>query len=207
MPRSKDNSTGSEFRFIESIRVFNGRAENLKKHQQRIDNTLAFHFDGRGSILLQEIIRHNPPPETGLFKLRIVYADAIEKVEYLSYRIPHFRKFQCFSLPEDFEYRFKSANRKIFDEFSQQAQPDILPVLIQRGLVTDSTFSNLIFKRKDEWFTPAAPLLHGVQLQKIMETHRVQSIEIRKNELKTFDAIYPVNALNPIGSIAPVPVV
>lgn len=191
-------------RFIESIRLLNGTVENVKYHQARINETFAFYFEGKAPISLQQIIDSNQPPENGLFKLRIVYAETLEKIEYLPYQAPFFRKFQCFRIPDDFIYRFKFANRIFFENISKKIEPDVLPVLIQKGLVTDSTFTNLVFKRGDKWFTPKTPLLQGVQLQIMTETFPVNKVEIRETEIETFDAIYPINALNTPGTIAPV---
>lgn len=191
-------------RFIESIRVFGGKAENLSYHQARVRDTFAHHFRNRKPVSLQQVIDDNPPPENGLFKLRIVYSETVEVAEYLPYLTPHFKIFRCFSVPDDFEYQFKSANRQLFDEISQKAGADVLPVLIRKGVVTDSTITNLIFKKRDQWFTPTSLLLQGVQLQKVTEAFPLHRIKIRETEIETFDAIYPINALNPLGSIAPI---
>ncbi len=114
---------------IESIRLLNGTVENVKYHQARINETFAFYFEGKAPISLQQIIDSNHPPENGLFKLRIVYAETLEKIEYLPYQAPFFRKFQCFRI------RMISHGLNLQTQFlkiSPKIEPDVLPVLIQK---------------------------------------------------------------------------
>lgn len=188
-------------RLIESIRIYNGSAELLVRHQQRVESAYLHIFDSKSPLALDKIIARNPPPISGLYKLRVEYDEKTFEMEYIPYSTPQFHSYRLAIIPSDFDYRFKYADRALFDLITGETEPGILPILIKDELITDSTFTNLIFRKGDSLFTPITPLLKGVQISRLIDNGSVKPIIITQSDITLFDEIIPVNAMNPPGSI------
>ncbi len=185
--------------FIESIRVENGEVMALPFHQKRVNATFQHFFPKSKTISLQKIIEQEQIPQDSLYKLRIVYSSKLKSIEFQNYTIPLFRKIQLIEIPSDFDYNFKSTKRELFDQVSKQIEHDTLVILIKNGLITDSTFSNLVFEKSGELYTPSKPLLAGTMLQQLLKEKRIKSIPIQLADFESFEVIYPINAMNPLG--------
>ncbi len=189
------------YQFIESIRVENGVVFGLRFHQKRVNETYQQFFPKAKAFSLRDIIRFEELPKHGLYKLRIVYDVKVREMELQAYLIPRFHTYQTFEVASDFDYTFKSLDRHTFDEISSGLEKDILPILIKGSLVSDSTFSNLIFEKEGLLYTPATPLLYGTMLQQTMKERAVEQVDIRIDDIELFEKIYPINAMNPFGQI------
>ncbi|HOE39992.1 MAG TPA: hypothetical protein PLY69_10470, partial [Bacteroidales bacterium] len=71
----------------------------------------------------------------------------------------------------------------------------------QNKNVSDSVFSNLIFEKNGNLYSPNTPLLFGTMLSQSLQQHKINMITIKEDEVKNFDYIYPINAMNPLGAI------
>ncbi len=182
--------------FIESIRYQDGKTYNLRLHQQRVNATFAHYYRDSAPISLADIIAANPHTEEGLYKLRIIYNRELLEIEYQPYRHPQFREYVLVTIPDDYTYRFKSTERQLFNDIGQQYAPHVLPLLVQQGRITDSTYTNLIFSKAGKWYSPDQPLLMGTMLQSLVNEGRVQLTEIRAEDIEKYDSIIPINAIN-----------
>ena len=182
--------------FIESIRYENGQAYNLQLHQQRVDATFDHYYKDSAPISLADIIAAHPHAEEGLYKLRILYNRELLEIEYQPYHHPQFTEYALIDIPDDYSYRFKSTDRQLFNHIGQQYPPHVLPLLVQQGRITDSTYTNLIFTQQGRWYSPNTPLLMGTMLQSLINEGRVQLTEIRAEDINQYDSIIPINAIN-----------
>ena len=183
-------------RFIESIRFCNGKTDNLALHQERVNVTFARFFADSMPIHLEKIIAKHPHSEGGLFKLRIVYDRELRELEYQAYRHPQYEQYVLYEIPKKFAYKYKSTERELFDKISSLFPPSVLPLLIQNGRVTDATFTNLIFNKNGEWYSPAEPLLFGTRLKNLVNASKVKLRVIKADEIESYDSIIPINAIN-----------
>ncbi|NHW58601.1 aminotransferase class IV, partial [Escherichia coli] len=69
-------------------------------------------------------------------------------------------------------------------------------IITQNGHITDTTFSNLIFLKNGEWFTPKSYLLNGVQRQNLLQKRRVKEAEITLDNLSKYSYFKIINAMN-----------
>ena len=188
-------------RLIESIRIYNGSAELLARHQQRVESAYLHIFDSKSPLALDKIIARNPPPISGLYKLRVEYDEKTFEMEYIPYSTPQFHSYRLAIIPSDFDYRFKYADRALFDLITRETEPGMLPILVRDGMITDSTFTNLVFRKGDTLFTPITPLLKGVQISKLIDDGSVKPSIIAQADIKLYDEIIPTNAMNPLGEM------
>lgn len=178
-------------RFLESLKISEGKAYNLEYHQARIDQTARFF--GFSGFCLKKLEESIVFPQKGLFKWRILYAETgVTFQEILPYTPKIISKFILTSA-EKLDYSFKYADRSAFPSYNFEA--DTEPIFVRNGLLTDATFANLIFRKNGEWFTPKAPLLKGTQRQFLIDNHRISERNISVENLSEFQGFKLINAM------------
>jgi len=181
-------------KFLETVKIVDGKALHLEYHQERLNRTL-----NRSHIhILQSAI--NPPPN-GLYRCRIVYDMERIDIEYLSYskRIVNSLKL---IYDDTIVYDKKYANRDIIDRlFTQKEDADDI-LIIKNGFVTDTSIANIAFYDEKEWFTPKNPLLKGTCRARLLATKQLKEREIKVSEIKNYKKIALMNAMVDLDIIA-----
>ena len=72
-------------RFIESIKLAEGRFYRLELHQARVDKAFADFYPSLKPINLAELLEKNDFHETGIHKCRIVFDTEVQLLEYIPY--------------------------------------------------------------------------------------------------------------------------
>lgn len=180
-------------RFIESICILNGNVRNPERHQERMSQTLSEFFDGSAEINLVEILNQIQIPQSGKYKLRIVYNKEVEKIELLPYSI---KKINSFKLVEgnEIKYNFKFENRQIFENLKDEIEEDEI-IILQNNRVTDTSYSNLVFHDGENWITPKSFLLNGTIRKFLLENGQIFEKEIQKEDLKEFWGFKMINSM------------
>jgi 4-amino-4-deoxychorismate lyase len=84
---------------------------------------------------------------------------------------------------------------------------------VKNNHITDTSYSNLIFKKGKDWFTPKSFLLNGVQRQHLLKTKKIKEAEITLQNIHDFSHFQLINAMNnlddqliyPLGKIKNLP--
>ena len=179
---------------LESIRLCDGEFENLFYHERRMNRALKFlcgvqeHFD------LEEFLTKFERPATGLYKCRLVYDESSRDIEFIPYRPKKINSLRVVE-HDRISYEYKYADRKLIDRLYALKRDcdDIL--IVKRGLVTDSSFSNIVFRRGKRWSTPWSALLKGTMRASLLEQNLIHEEEIRVEDIKTFDSFKLINAM------------
>jgi 4-amino-4-deoxychorismate lyase len=180
--------------FIESIKVEDQKVFLLELHQKRINQTFS-HFGKEGSIDLKKIYDHLEHDEDGLFKLRLVYdLDKKVRTQMIPYAIPEIADFQLVE-NNSFDYSFKFEDRKELDKMKMKAKTEEI-IIVKNNHITDTSFSNLLFLKGKDWFTPSTYLLDGVQRQNLLKQKKIKETEITLQNIKQFSHFQLINALN-----------
>ncbi len=180
--------------FVESIKIRNGKIFLLDLHQERVHSTFS-HFGKEGNLNLEEICAGISFAGEDLFKLRIIYSlDRSYTTELIPYFASEISDF-LLVLNNNVEYTFKSNNRDQFDLMKGNA--DGAEIIIVKGHhITDTSYSNLIFLKDDEWFTPSTFLLNGVQRRNLLTLGKIKEVDIMVDNLKDYSHFKMINALN-----------
>jgi len=72
-------------RFIESIKLQDGKFYRIALHQARVDKVFADFYPAVKPINLVELLIKSDFPETGIHKCRIVFDSEVQSLEYLPY--------------------------------------------------------------------------------------------------------------------------
>ena len=70
---------------------------------------------------------------------------------------------------------------------------DIL--IVKKGLITDTSYSNIILYDGKEWVTPESYLLNGVKRQYLLNGCMIKEIKVRPADLKNYQRVSLINAM------------
>ena len=181
-------------RFIESIRLLDGRFYNLRYHQERMSRTLQAHHGSHPPVELEKFLNEKEFPSRGLYKCRIVYDVSSKDVVYSPYSAKTIRKIKVIE-DNEISYDYKYEDRRAIDRLFAQ-RDDCDDVLILRNQkITDCSFSNIIFRNGIKWYTPLQPLLWGTMRQCLIDENKVEPREIRLADLRSFETFKLINAM------------
>ena len=179
---------------IESIKLLDGTFYNLSHHEQRMNRSLKSLCGVHDHVDLEIFLSNVDVPTQGLFKCRIVYDDTSREIEFQPYQ---YKKIQSLRVVEHdrINYEFKYTDRKLINRLYELRKDcdDIL--IVKRGFVTDSSYSNIVFRKNNHWVTPWSALLKGTQRQKLLEQNIIQEDDIRMEDIRTFQSFKLINAM------------
>jgi 4-amino-4-deoxychorismate lyase len=182
------------FPLLETIKVENGDLKNLSFHQERMDRS-RFGFLGlMDSIDLKSTINVPEFAQQGIYKCRVVYGKTIGKVEFIPY---HYRMIKTLKVVEDDEidYSFKYSDRSPLEKLLLQKGNCDDIVIIKKGLVTDTSYANIVFFDGTKWVTPEQPLLKGTKREFLLKSGKIKSKEIKPEDIYKFSKFGLINAM------------
>ncbi len=185
-------------RFIESICYENGRYQLLDYHQERITRTFRQFFPLTIPFHLASQLPKLDFDEK--YKVRVVYSNDAIDVEFAKYQL---RKIETLRVVEidRMDYEFKhEARAKIDKLFAQRGEADDI-IIAKKGLITDSSYANLVFWDGDMWYTPKSYLLNGVKRQFYIKKGLITEAAITTKNLRDFQKVSLINALLELGEI------
>jgi 4-amino-4-deoxychorismate lyase len=181
------------FRLFESIKVFDRKLWNIEYHNARMNKSRYELFRCEDIIDLSDMIRIPNELSNHLFKCRVTYSEKIHDVEFHPYTIKPITKLNVV-YDDALFYEYKSEDRReIQKHLCRTDAGDIL--IVKNGLITDTSFSNVVFSDFTNLFTPATPLLRGTKRAKLLEIGKIREEDIRLADLRNFKCIYLINAL------------
>ncbi len=180
---------------LETIRFEKGVFSNLNFHQIRMDKSRRELFNCIDSINLMEILNKlSLPKSIQVFKLRIVYDKLVREIDFVPYKRPNKKSLKLIFC-DKIDYSYKYLDRKLInDRFIKKGEADDI-IIVKNGLITDSSFANLLFYDGEKWFTPAKPLLKGTQRDKMIAEERAIEVDITPADLALFKNVRLINAM------------
>lgn len=190
---------------LESLKLKDGIIQNLNCHQYRLNCSMDELFPDTQKI---DLAKEIPIPEnrkSGIFKIRVLYGQTIEKIEIEPYV---FRSIQSLKVVqhESIDYHLKYTDRQILQElFAKRGDCDDI-IIVKNGLVTDSFAANLLFFDGEKWLTPASPLLKGTKRQLLIDEGIISEKEIREADIRSYRKVGLINAMIDFEEMQEVPV-
>lgn len=181
--------------FTEVIKIQEGRFCNLSAHQERMSHTANFFFsnDIDSSLLSESFIPYEL--RRGVVKCRIVYSERILSIDFAPYI---YRKIKTMALVEDNEiaYPYKLEQRDQFQHLLEQRGDADEILIVQNGLITDTSFSNVVLRDHNGlFFTPDSFLLAGTKRKWLLERGIIHEKQITIDDLTEYSEIYLINAM------------
>lgn len=179
---------------IESIKLLDGEFSNLSYHEQRMNRSLKTLCGLEEFFDLSLFLDRCDRPLKGLYKCRITYDDQVQDVEFLPYEpkpVTSLKVVESDSIDYEFKYKDRSAIDKLF---KRRADCDDI-IIVKNELVTDSSYSNIVFRKGKTWITPWSALLKGTMRQSLIEQNILREEDIRIEDIREFDSCRIINAM------------
>jgi 4-amino-4-deoxychorismate lyase len=178
---------------LETIRILDGKALNLPFHTARYERSMLDLFRIKNPMPLSEVMACPQYLKDGVVKCRITYSSRIQSVTYEAY-VPRQIKSLRMVFNDDILYDYKFADRKIFSELLDGVKEDDI-LIIRNGLVTDTSYANILFFDGERWYTPASPLLKGTKREWLIHSGVVREKDIRPEDIPSFKEARIINAM------------
>ena len=174
--------------FIETIKVVNGNAINLEYHHKRIIRAIGHDIDFKIDIKEPDLL-------TGKVKYRFLYnSKGIIDVSYIRYNMRNISSLQLVQSNE-IDYHQKYENRDCLNKLLKLKKncDDIL--IVKNGMVTDSSYCNVVFSNKNGLFTPSNCLLKGTKRAYLIDKGSIIEKDISINDINNYDSLILINAM------------
>jgi len=132
--------------------------------------------------------------ERTIFKCRITYAKHIEKIEFLPYQIPTISSLKLV-INDEIDYSYKFSDRSQLNRLYEKRGDSDDILIVKHGLITDTSYANVLFYNGKEWLTPTHPLLKGTQRARLLDQEIIRVAEIRLEDLHHFKKARLINAM------------
>ena len=180
--------------FIESIKVEDTEIFLLDQHQKRVNETFSY-FGKEVSINIDEIFKSLKHDEDGLYKFKITYdLTGKYRTQMIPYAMSEIANFQLVE-NNSYDYSFKFEDRKELEKMKILSKAAEI-IIVKNNHITDTSYSNLLFKKGKDWFTPKTYLLNGVQRQFLLIAKKIKEVEITLQNLSEYSHFQLINALN-----------
>ena len=181
--------------FIETIRIENGRPLHLSLHQARMETTRSRFFPQAQPLSLHKLLSDAPRSSVGRIKARIVYgADGVVEKSYQPYILRRIERLRLV-IDNEIDYAYKSTDRQSLLHLLE-CRGDCDDILIvRRGLLTDTSFTNIALFDGHRWLTPAQPLLQGTMRHALLSSGLLVEANISASALSSFQYVMLFNAM------------
>ncbi len=167
---------------------------HLPWHQRRMDYAFHVLIGSVNPFQLEALVQVPNEFKQGVVKCRIMYSGtdySIEYVEYIPRIIASLKLVHCDILDYSHKYSNRSMLNNLLDEKGEA--DDIL--IVRDGLITDTSYSNIVFFDGEEWLTPAEPLLEGTCRNRLLAEGEISTANIRPEDLKSYSSFRMINAM------------
>ena len=187
------------FRFLESICFKEGSYQLLDYHQIRVNQTFGHFYPGEEPLNLKKILPRMSELEK--MKVRLTYNEKEYDLSESKYRPKPLSTLRLV-LSDAIDYTYKYLDRTKINELLNPGSISEDIIIIKEGRVTDSSYSNLIFKQEDVWYTPKTFLLNGVKRQQLLNAGLILEKDIRIQDLKDYTEVSLINAMLDPGDLS-----
>ncbi len=179
--------------FLETICIKNGVIQNLEAHISRMEQTGAnFGFSAPALPCLVSMLPETLRDEK--VKCRIEYREEIKNIDFTAYTPKIIRSLMLIEA-NDVNYSFKFSDRTELNALIDKREQYDEILIVQNGCITDTTYSNVVFQKNNDFFTPETFLLNGTKRQILLRKSIIQETRITADNLKEFDYVYFINSM------------
>jgi len=179
---------------LETIGIKDRKPLNIEYHNNRFNKTRKELFNCTDFIDIRNLIYVPESFKKVYCKCRVIYGKTIEKIEYHPYSIKPIQSLRMVQV-KDINYNYKFTDRSCFDELLKQKENCDEILIIKDGLITDTSFSNIVLFDGRDWITPSSPLLKGTKREKLLQERLIKEKEVTTGDLKFFKELRLINAM------------
>jgi 4-amino-4-deoxychorismate lyase len=184
---------------FETIRLQDGVLQNIEYHNARLNNSRKSLYKSPEEFDLKQIIQIPSTCMQGLYKCRVTYSKEIKSIDFEPY-IPHVIKSLRLIEDNTISYDYKYTNRGSLNKLLTKRERFDEIIIVKKGYITDTSYSNIIFYDGIKWVTPSTPLLRGTMRSFLIGNNMISEMEIKVADLKNFKKARLINAMIPFES-------
>ncbi|HEX2934922.1 MAG TPA: aminotransferase class IV [Bacteroidales bacterium] len=192
---------------LESIQVTQKELVNVAYHNARLNASRAAIFGIFANWDLSSILKIPAHLTDATYKCRIEYGLDIYSVEFIPYQQRAVNRLYLIEA-NDISYPYKYIDRKALDGLRSKIEEfqnsDIL--IVKHGVITDTSYSNIVFFDGKSWITPDSPLLPGTKRRFYLDHQIICEKRIKPADLKGFSHARLINALIDLNNSPDIPV-
>jgi len=167
-------------------------------HNKRFNESRFELFGINSELDLKSIILVPKEFLAGEVKCRIIYQKTIELIEFELYAFGQIRSLKTI-IHDEIQYNYKYYDRSsINDLYSQRGDKDDI-LIIKKGMVSDSSYSNLVFSDGKNFHTPSSPLLKGTKRAKYISEGKIAEKDLTVKDIRKYGEIHLINAFLDLG--------
>lgn len=190
---------------FETIRIVNGQIQNIDYHNSRLNKSRCAVFKVHDKIRLEQYLDIPSEYTSGLVKCKVIYGLTILDVTYSKYSPRVINSIQLVTVNQ-INYKYKFLDRENLEQlFLRRGNCDEI-MIVKNGLITDTSFSNVIFSDGTKWLTPANPLLPGTMRSNLLAKKLIAEQKITLDDIWKFQSIQLINSMLPIESGTSIPI-
>ncbi len=202
-------------KLLETIRYEDGACKLLDLHEERMLRSLTplapasrmldlIQNRGLEALLdkyLAKALEDKEPKN--IYKLRLIYdANQVYLVEANAYTPLAVDTLVLYRVGADFNYEHKFLDRACLNPFessNNNTNPQVrIPLFLRDGLLTDTSFSNVVLRFGNELLTPEQPLLRGVMREQMLREGKIREQMLGLEALEHCDEVLLINAMLPL---------
>jgi 4-amino-4-deoxychorismate lyase len=183
------------YQFLETIKLDKGKFYNLKFHQKRMDETFYKHYKTFNQVEIKKILKLPNGYNGKLMKVRLMYNQLGYQIEFHLYKSKNLRSVKLV-MANHIDYSYKTIDRTVLSKLKEQNMGYDEVLIVKNKMVTDTSYSNIVFFDGHCWHTPNTFLLNGTQRQLLLSKKLIKSTSISINDLNKFSSFKLINALN-----------
>lgn len=193
------------YQLIETICFENGLFQRLHLHEARMNRSRQQLGGYTDKLSLTGRLIPPTSPEGHKFKCRIIYGKSIESIEYEPYTLKGINSLKLIA-DDSIDYTHKFKDRSVLNRLLEQRGEADEMLVVKNGLLTDTSFSNVVFLKNGNWYTPATPLLPGTRREDYLQKGAITPCNIRAEELSLYKEARLINAMRSLEEAESIPI-
>jgi 4-amino-4-deoxychorismate lyase len=188
------------YQLIETIKITDGQFQNLPYHNVRLNKARRELFSCEDEIDIALFVSIPVEATKGVYKCTVTYNENILGAQFQPYTI---RKINTLKLVvnNEIDYSYKYTDRMNLNKLLKQKGECDEIIIVKNGLITDTSYTNLVFYDGKKWLTPNSPLLKGTKREKLLSEGLIEEAKINADYLTKFSKLALINAMIELGDV------
>ncbi|WP_282180779.1 aminotransferase class IV [Maribacter stanieri] len=190
---------------FESVCIENSQIKNEHYHESRFRSSYIQQYKTHPNYSLFDGIHLTNLDNALKYKLRIGYKQHGTRYSISLYENSIPTSLQLVN-DDTINYSLKRNNRKKLNQLFDQRGNSEDVLIVRNGLITDASYSNILFTDGKLITTPSTPLLQGTCRARLLDDNKITEAHILESDIQNFKSFQLVNALNDFDDTRWVPI-
>ena len=179
--------------------------QNLEWHQFRFDFSTSKYYGKETAYKIEDTLSIPEKYSRGIIKARFSYNATEYLWNFEPYVLQEINSLKII-YDDNIDYQLKYSDRSYLENlYSKKGECDDI-LIVKNGMITDTSYCNIVFFDGTNWITPAFPLLKGTCREQLLHQKKIQAEIIKPDQLDFFKSFKLINAMRDINDVKASPV-